>query len=96
MASITFDLRCYRSSASKRGFWPSAGLFVGARESPERQESLEDLSGQLAQAQDLARRQLHEEEELRLELQKMKERIRATKEKLVYQELCGCYGAFRA
>lgn len=50
------------------------------------EESLQEMSSELVKAQGVARRHRRQEEELRLELGKMKERIKATKDKLLYQE----------
>ena len=50
------------------------------------EESLQEMSTELVKAQGLARHHRQQEEELRLELGKMKERIKATKDKLLYQE----------
>eukprot|EP00435_Cladocopium_sp_Y103_P000032 s5267_g1.t1 len=50
------------------------------------------MSTELVKAQGLARRHRRQEEELRLELGKMKERIKATKDKLLYQDWVKCHG----
>lgn len=55
---------------------------MGAR---SRKDSLQELSGRLMEAQEVVRRRRAEEEELRAEIQKLRESIRSTSDKMAYQ-----------
>jgi len=50
------------------------------------EESVQQMGGELAKAQDLTRKLRRQEEEVQGDLVRMKERIKATKDKLLYQE----------